>query len=74
VRRADERREAVGRATDAVRSGAYLSSHAHVRTAPPTAANHGSARRDTATDRRAPRVSRISNLTKSPGMKIARRK
>jgi hypothetical protein len=63
-----------GRAADAARSRAYLSSRAHVRTAPPTAANHGSARRDTATDRRAPRVSRISNLNKSLWMKIARRK
>jgi hypothetical protein len=34
---------------------------------PPTAANQGSARRDAATDRRAPRVSQISNLNKSPG-------
>jgi hypothetical protein len=51
------RGEACGRAADAARSGAYLSSRACVRTAPPTAANHGSARRDTATDRRAPRVS-----------------
>jgi hypothetical protein len=73
-RRANGRREAVGRAADAARLGAYSSSRACVRTAPPMAANHGLARRDTAIDRRAPRVSRISNLNKSPGMKIARRK
>jgi hypothetical protein len=57
ARRADGRHEAV---TDV-----YLSSRVRVRTAPPTAANHGSARRDTATDWRTPRVSRISNLNKS---------
>jgi hypothetical protein len=63
-----------GWAADAARPGAYLSSRARVRTAPPAAANHGSARHDTATDRRAPRVSQISNLNKSPWMKIAQRK
>jgi hypothetical protein len=67
------RGEAVG-AADAARSGRHLSPHAHVRTAPPMAANQGSARSDAATDRRAPRVSRILNLNKSPRMKIARRK
>jgi hypothetical protein len=54
--------------------GAHLSPRARVWTEPPTAANQGSARRDTATDRRAPRVSRFLNLNKSSRMKIARRK
>jgi hypothetical protein len=73
VRRAGGQREAVG-AADAARSGRHLSPFACVRTAPPTAANHGSARCDTATDRRAPRVNRFPNLNKSPRMKIDRRK
>jgi hypothetical protein len=64
------RGEVVG-AADAARSGRHLSPHARVRTAPPTTANQSSAQRDAATDRRAPRVSRISNLNKSPRMKIA---
>jgi hypothetical protein len=73
ARRAGGRCEAVG-AVDAARSGRHLSPRARVRTAPPAAANHGSARHDTATDRRAPHVSRVSNLNKSPWMKIAQRK
>jgi hypothetical protein len=54
--------------------GTTFKPRARVWTEPPAAANHGSVRHDTATDRRAPRVSRISNLNKSPRMKIAQRK
>jgi hypothetical protein len=53
------RGEARQRRSDAARSGAHLIPRARVWTAPPTAANPGSARHDTAADRRAPRVSQF---------------